>query len=272
MAVINNLALAKAIEELKIDGTKRQMDIQKQNASSYNGNYMAAEGKGIIFYTPSYCYGLGFGFGDTVCEQDLEAIEAELAARKIAQHLHLEITPFCGEAFIRVLQNKGYTFDDFLSVWILDTATWDEPARNPAAEIVIVDEFHSYDWAWTVALGISEDETATEEAMEAVRAFWEVSGNTAFLLKEGKEYAAGATIAIKGNLAEMFLTATIQAYRGKGYQNRLIEERIRFAKEQGCRYITVTTKPGTSSARNMERNGFALMYQRAILKSPPLTK
>ncbi|UJF25569.1 GNAT family N-acetyltransferase [Planococcus sp. 107-1] len=273
MAAVNDLQLAKAIEELKIGGTKQYMEIQRQNASFYNGNYQTAEGKGVIFYTPDYCYGLGFGLGEPVQRPDLESVEAELVARNVAAHLHLEITPFSDEAFIHLLQNKGYTFDHFLSVWVLDTANWKETARfdqNSTSEILKVDDYHSYDWAWTVALGISQDHTVTEEAMESVRAFWEVPGNTAFLLKEGAENVAGATVAIKENLAELFLTATIKPYRGKGYQNRLIEERIRFAKAAGCQFITVTTKPGNSSARSMEKNGFSLMYQRAVLKSPPL--
>ena len=271
MAVINNRALAKTVEDLKILGTKRYMDIQREASSFYIGNYYSLESKGDIFYTSEYCYGLGFGLDGEVLAADLEALERYIVSRNISSHLHLEITPFCPQPFLALLQEKGYTLDHFLAVWILETDQW-EPKINDGVNldlsIVQVDESSSFDWAWTVALGISADHTVNEEAMESVRAFYEVPNNTAFLLKEGEENVAGATIAIEGELAELFLTGTIKPFRERGHQNRLIEERIRFAKNQGCKYVTVTTKPGTSSSRNMEMNGFKLMYHRAVLKSP----
>lgn len=275
MAVINNRQLIQAIEELKIEGAKQHMEFLKKNSFSFSGDYISAEGKGTVFYTPKYCCGLGFGLGGKFQEAELDRLEEKLAARNITANLHLEITPFSEEAFIAVLQKKGYTFDHFLSVWVLDASKWENKIlakKQPETEIFKVDDFLSYDWAWTVALGISQNHTATEEAMESVRAFWEVPNNTAFLMKEKKEDVAGAAVAVNGNLAELFLAGTIKPFRKKGYQNQLIAERIRYAKEQGCQFITVTTKPGNSSSRNMERHGFSLLYQRAVLKSPLLRK
>ncbi|NHC40656.1 GNAT family N-acetyltransferase [Bacillus sp. MM2020_1] len=58
--------------------------------------------------------------------------------------------------------------------------------------------------------------------------------------------------------------------RGRGYQNLLIEERINYAKSKGCTYLTVTTKPNNTSARNMERSGFKLAYNKVIMKGPQI--
>nr|WP_316046497.1 GNAT family N-acetyltransferase [Planococcus glaciei] len=115
-----------------------------------------------------------------------------------------------------------------------------------------------------------KDQTVGEETMEAARAFLEVPGNTGFLLKQDGKSVAGGTLAIDGQLAELFLASTVAEYRGKGYQNRLIEERLRHAKARGCRHATATTEPNTVSARNMENNGFRLIYNKAVLKSQAL--
>lgn len=128
----------------------------------------------------------------------------------------------------------------------------------------------SYDWAKTVALGFSKDNTATEDSIESVKSFLSVTDTEAFLVKENGLSAAGGFLKLHGHLGEMFLTSTIHSHRGKRYQNLLIEERIKFAKAQGCKFVTVTTNPNNTSARNMERNGFKLGYNKAVMRSPLL--
>ncbi|QIZ08051.1 GNAT family N-acetyltransferase [Priestia megaterium] len=126
---------------------------------------------------------------------------------------------------------------------------------------------NAYEWARTVALGFSSDQNTTEDSIESVRGFINLSHSAAFLLKEKEESVAGGFVAISDQLGEMFLTSTIQTHRGRGYQNVLIEERINYAKSKGCTHLTVATKPNNTSARNMERNGFKLAYNKVIMKS-----
>ena len=270
MAIANNQDLAGKIEAIKRKGTKSYIDQQQKFNSYSNSAYLLLERKGAIFCTGNVSFGIGFGMEETIVQRDLDAIEEFIRSQDGITHVQFELTPYCDPLLLAMLQERGYSLERFLAVWVLELESWqveEKSSGNNAVVIKAAAEEDRYEWAWTVAQGISKDGTVSEEAMEATRTFLEVAGNHGFLLKENGESVAGGTLAIDGQLAELFLASTVKEHRGRGHQNRLIEERIRCAKAKGCTYITVTTEPNTVSARNMEKNGFRLIYNKAIVKS-----
>ena len=48
-------------------------------------------------------------------------------------------------------------------------------------------------------------------------------------------------------------------------QKALLQCRLLDARAAGCDLAVVTTAPGSRSQENMMRNGFALLYSRAVL-------
>lgn len=234
---------------------------------------MALDEKGCVFCTGDYFFSVGFGLEEEVSMADIDLIENFALNRKISPRMHFEVTPYSDPLFLTILQEKGYTLDHFLSVWVLDLEAWTPPDTSFKSDEVSIGRVapdQAFEWAETVAAGIAEDNTATEDSIESVRCFFNVPDTAAFLLQDNGQSAAGGFLMLNGQLGELFLTSTIHSYRGKGYQNLLIEERMKYAKSRGCRYLTVTTKPNNTSARNMERNGFQLGYNKAIMKSPLL--
>ncbi|MER2261715.1 MAG: GNAT family N-acetyltransferase [Psychrobacillus sp.] len=69
---------------------------------------------------------------------------------------------------------------------------------------------------------------------------------------------------VKGELATLAVAATLPAYRGMGVQRALLNKRIEKAVEEGAKYITSEAAFGSSSHRNMERQGLKLAYTKAI--------
>ena len=69
---------------------------------------------------------------------------------------------------------------------------------------------------------------------------------------------------MEGELATLAAAATLPAYRGMGVQRALLNKRIEKAVEQGAKYITSEAVFGSSSHRNMERQGMKLAYTKAI--------
>lgn len=273
MTVFNNKELAKKIEAIKSKGTKAYIGKQQEKSRLIQSDCLSLKGKGDFFCTGSLSFGVGFGIGDSIVKSDMELIEEFVRKKEGVSHARFELTPFCEPLLLALLQERGYTMERFMAVWVLESALWIGEAKGNENNAVVIEEVageECYEWARTVALGISNDRTASEETMEATRTFLEVPGNTGFLLKENGRSAAGGTLAIDGTLGELFLASTVREFRGKGFQNRLIEERIRYAKNQGCTHLTVTTEPGSVSSRNMERNGFHLLYNKAVLRSQAL--
>ena len=271
MNLFNNVDLARKIENIKIIGTKEYIVNRQKMSPSYNGDYFELDGKANVFCMDGYCFSVGFGLDREIYSSDIAMIEDSIRKKGISSNIHFELTPYSSQSSLKILQERGYTLDHFLTVWVLNLEEWKSSNDNfnsDKVSVIRVTADESYEWARTVALGFSSDENITEDSIQSVRCFLILSNSVAFLLKENEVSAAGGFLAMNDNLGEMFLTSTIHLHRGKGYQNYLIEERIKYAKSKGCTQITVTTKPNNTSARNMERNGFKLAYNKVILKSP----
>jgi GNAT superfamily N-acetyltransferase len=79
------------------------------------------------------------------------------------------------------------------------------------------------------------------------------------------QLAAVATLRIDGGLAQLCGAATLPAFRRRGIQAALLQRRIHDGAQAGCDLAVVTTQPGSKSQQNVSRQGFALLYARAIL-------
>ena len=59
--------------------------------------------------------------------------------------------------------------------------------------------------------------------------------------------------------------ATLARFRRQGVQAVLLRRRLEDAAAAGCDLAVVTTAPGSKSQQNAQRQGFALLYARAVL-------
>ncbi len=66
-------------------------------------------------------------------------------------------------------------------------------------------------------------------------------------------------------MAQLCGAATLPAHRRRGVQGALLAARLAEAREAGCDVAVVTTQPGSKSQENVQRQGFDLLYTRAIL-------
>jgi GNAT superfamily N-acetyltransferase len=84
---------------------------------------------------------------------------------------------------------------------------------------------------------------------------------------EGDRPVATAGFFLDGEYAWIDFASTHADYRGRGAQGALVEQRIRDAKDMGCKWLVVETAQQTPekeapSYRNMIRYGFKLAYTR----------
>ena len=82
--------------------------------------------------------------------------------------------------------------------------------------------------------------------------------------------AGGAAMMLTDNLAQLCGAATLPAHRGHGVQSALLTFRLEDAAKAGCDYAVVTTQPGSTSLKNVQKHGFEVMYVRLLMvKNPP---
>jgi GNAT superfamily N-acetyltransferase len=77
--------------------------------------------------------------------------------------------------------------------------------------------------------------------------------------------AGGASMRTTDGVAQLTGAATAPAHRRRGVQTAPILARLADAAEAGCDIAVVTTAAESKSQQNVQRQGFALLYTRAVL-------
>lgn len=70
---------------------------------------------------------------------------------------------------------------------------------------------------------------------------------------------------ITDNVAQLVGAATAVEHRRRGVRTALLAARLADATAAGCDIAVVTTAPGAKSQQNVQRQGFHLLYTRAVL-------
>src|SRR5262249_28076429 len=118
--------------------------------------------------------------------------------------------------------------------------------------------------------GPEAHESFSRDAIRAVlRDVAGVPGFRAYLARRGEAVAGGASLRIHQGIAQLAGAATLPAHRRRGVQTALLRRRMLFAAEEGCDLAVVTTQPGSVSQANVMREGFSLLYARAVLVKKP---
>ena len=81
--------------------------------------------------------------------------------------------------------------------------------------------------------------------------------------------AGGATMRLADGIAQLTGAATAPAHRRRGIQTALLSARLADAAAAGCDVAVIITQPGSKSQQNVQRQGFDLLYTRAVLVRQP---
>jgi GNAT superfamily N-acetyltransferase len=79
----------------------------------------------------------------------------------------------------------------------------------------------------------------------------------------------GATMRLTQGVAQLTGAATAPAHRRQGVQTALLSARLADAAAAGCGIAVITAPPGSKSQHNAQRQGFDLLYTRAVLVKQP---
>ena len=113
-------------------------------------------------------------------------------------------------------------------------------------------------------------ETFEDETLKQVfQDFAASNGFTRYLARVHGTIAGGAGLRLSAGIAQLCGAATLPAFRRRGVQAALLRCRLRDAAAAGCDVAVVTTQPGSKSNHNAQRQGFALLYPRAVLVKAP---
>ena len=215
---------------------------------------------------------VGLGFAGAPREEELDAVERAFEERSTP--VRVELASLADPEVPARLAGRGYRFVGFENVLGLPLADR-QPSTLPAG-VEVVESGPEEFAAWLDAVvtgfahpdeqGVPSDEEFPREVLERVMGdMASASGFSRYLARRGGEIAGGASLRMGDGVAQLCGAATLPAHRRKGVQTALLLSRLDLARAAGCDVSVVTTQPGSKSMENVQRQGFQLLYVRAVL-------
>ena len=246
----------------------RQLGNERVVISDLAGGIAVAAGPGAPF---SKIAGLGF---EPIDESALGKIEHAYAERETP--VRVELSSLARLDIGALLTRRGYTLEGFENVLAIPLSTAEPRATD--VSVASVTGAASVQWVEVLASSFAEPDTFDGPALEeqvdraALDALFgqisEIGGFVPYIARRNGEVAGAGGMRIANGVAQLCGAGTLPAHRRRGVQTALLHQRLADAARAGCDIAVVTTQPGSVSQQNVQRQGFELLYARAILIKP----
>lgn len=211
----------------------------------------------------------GLGFAGVPSGSELDAVEAAFADRDAP--VQIELAHLADPAVLDVLVGRGYRLISFENVLGRDLSA--VPPASPGIEVrrSLADDLDQWLAVVTEAAMHPDDEGLPMEDFprdvleRAERHGAGAAGVRRYTALRDGQPAGGASWRPAGDVAQLTGAGTLPAHRRHGVQSTLLAVRLAEAVAVGCDLAVVTTQPGSRSQRNAQRQGFDLLYTRAVL-------
>ena len=208
---------------------------------------------------------VGLGLDGAVSEEEFDRLEEFYRSRNEA--VRVETCPLADVSLVRHFGERGYRVTEFSNVMALTlrgASSLEADGPSPAAGLTMerIGNQQMDLWTLTVSQGFSENFPVTQEILEVMKMFALGANVECYLARVDGAVAGGATLALRQGVAGLFGASTLPAFRNRGVQTALLKERLRRAMSENCGLAVCIAQPGSSSQRNVARQGFSVLYTR----------
>jgi GNAT superfamily N-acetyltransferase len=208
----------------------------------------------------------GLGIFEEATHEVLEKFETFF--KKHDAPVFHEVSPMADASIVNLLNERGYQPIELTSVMFMPIEEIKLDLKvNPKIKTRVIEPGEEKIWAQTSANGWAAE---MEGFAEFMFEFGQVSANCAggfpYLAEiENKPMATGMLF-IFDDVAMLAGASTVPEGRRQGAQLALLDARLKFAAERGCKLAIMGASPGSQSQRNAEKNGFRIAYTRTKWK------
>jgi hypothetical protein len=208
---------------------------------------------------------VGLGLDGAISEEEFDRLEEFYRSRNEA--VRVETCPLADVSLVRHFGERGYRVTEFSNVMALPlrgASSLEADGPSPAAGLTMerIGNQQMDLWTLTVSQGFSENFPVTQEILEVMKMFALGANVECYLARVDGAVAGGATLALRQGVAGLFGASTLPAFRNRGVQTALLKERLRRAMTENCDLAVCIAQPGSSSERNVVRQGFSVLYTR----------
>ncbi|HQU84117.1 MAG TPA: GNAT family N-acetyltransferase [Pyrinomonadaceae bacterium] len=209
--------------------------------------------------TQTFCLGM---FEETTHEH-FEKLETFFKT-KGAEVFH-EVSPLADANLLNLLNERGYQLVEMTSVMYREIN--DEMLAglqtNPQIVTRIIEKGEEEIWAKTSAGGwATEMEGLADFMFEFGKISASCKGGFPFLAELDGEPISAGMLFINNDVALLAGASTVPEGRRKGAQLALLNARLKFAAEKGCKIAMMGALPGSQSQKNAEKKNFRIAYTR----------
>jgi ketosteroid isomerase-like protein/GNAT superfamily N-acetyltransferase len=217
----------------------------------------------------------GLGFGGVPDPAALDEIEQAFAA--YGSPVQVELAHLADPAISAMLAGRGYQLESFENVLGRALTGASERVMPPGVEVRPSGEEEFETWLDVVAEGSVHPDTQgvpwheefSREAIIGAERDSAAAGDTRYAALRDGVIVGGATMRLSEGVAQLTGAATVPAHRRRGVQTALLSARLADAAAAGCDVAVIITQPGSKSQQNAQRQGFDLLYTRAVLVKQP---
>lgn len=260
--IFSDLALSKRLESAEGFACAEFAAARRRLFPESGSQWMVCAGATVVFdgvESPT-TQTFGLGLFEELNTTAMERIERFFFERGTsATH---EVSPMAGGATLDLLCARNYRPIEISNVLY-------RPVEEPSTGIPgtirvrVVEAEEAQLWSSVSARGWTYEHPELSSFMEQAGLLCAARAQSPCFLAEidGIPGAAG-TLCLHEGVALFGGSATVPELRRHGLQAALLEERMRYAFEQGCDLAMMVAEAGSNSQRNAERKGFRVAYTR----------
>jgi GNAT superfamily N-acetyltransferase len=213
----------------------------------------------------------GLGFAGVPDPQALDGIEQAFAA--VGAPVQIELAHLGDPDIGPLLSDRGYRLESFENVLGRALDAEHDPVTPPGIEVRRSTDEELEAWLEVVVDGAAHPDTQglpwheefPRDILMAAERDSAAAGLLRYIALHNGVVAGGAGLSLSEGIAQMAGAATAPAHRRHGIQSALLAARLNDAAAAGCDIAIVTVQPGSRSQQNVQRQGFHLLYTRAVL-------
>jgi GNAT superfamily N-acetyltransferase len=215
----------------------------------------------------------GMGFDGAVTDSALEQVEREFAARGAS--VLVELSTLAEAGIAQRLTARGYVLAGFENVLVRALDRDERYQQRDEIQVETSGEAELELWSEVLVEAFA---TADEQGVASHESFpraelkrillgtARAASRVRYLARRAGEPAGAASFRLADGVAQLCGAGTLPLHRRRGVQSALLEARLAHAARAGCDIAVVTTLPGSKSQQNVQKQGFELLYVRAILR------
>jgi len=267
--IYSDKTLSQKLEHTEATANADFVEVRKLSNPESNAEWIEVGGAFAMFdgVESPLTQTFGLGLFDDITNEHFDRLET-FFKEKGAEVFH-EVSPLADASLLNLLNERGYQPVELTSVMFQEIN--DEMIANlqinPQINTRIIEKGEEELWAKTSAGGwATEMEGLADFMFEFGKISASCKGGFPFLAELDGEPISTGMLFISGEVALLAGASTVPEGRRKGAQLALLNARLKFAAEKGCKIAMMGAMPGSQSQKNAEKKGFRIAYTRTKWK------